>query len=291
MYRWARLEINGVTIEHEENKNGGLYFEADYNSGKANETGSMKFRIYNLSQEIFPGSKINYDFGRQDDGGRFGTFIVKKRNVEKNGGDTVQVLFCSERAVESSNIVSVSLKGQIKSSEAIREICKNAGLEAVNIILKEDKIYNNSFSCYGKALDELKEIAENTGSKFKLEGKEVYFYTEKFDREKEQIVSLNFNSGLLKNPAVSEELTLEKETNRRAEQGEIEAPYLTDTELKSKSTKAFDYTVECLSNHYLKKGRIVQVEGSATWNGLARIVQLTMKNQKEWKMELKVKIQ
>ncbi len=291
MYRWARLEINGVTIEHEENAGGGLYFEAEYNSGKSNEMGSMKFYIYNLSQEIYPSSKINYDFGRQDSGGRFGTFVVKKRNIEKVGGDTVQVLYCSERAMESSNIVSVSLKGQVKSSEAIKEICKAAGLSVGNVVLKEDKVYNNSFSCYGKALEELREIAENTGSKMKIEGKDVYFYTEKFEKEKEQIVYLSFESGLLKNPSVSEELTLEKETNRKAEQGKIEALYLTNSELKAKSTKEFDYTIECLSNHFLKKGSIIQVEGSKTWNGLARIVQLTMRNKKEWKMELKIKVQ
>ena len=85
--------------------------------------------------------------------------------------------------MESSNIVSVSLKGQIKSSEAIKEICKVAGLSVGNIVLKEDKIYNNSFSCYGKALEELREIAENTGSKMKIEEK-MYIFTLKNLRKK-----------------------------------------------------------------------------------------------------------
>lgn len=283
--RWAILIINGIEIPHEEQ--GGLYFEADYNSGKGNEIGSMKFRIYNLSQEIKIGSTISYDFGRGDYGGRFGTFTVKKRNVYLQGADLVQEVFCSERAVESSNIVAVSLKGEIKSSQAIREICKNAGLSATQIELKEDKIYPTSFSCFGKAIDELKKIANNCSSKIKIENKDVYFYIEKPSQK--SIVELSFDSGLITNPMISEKLVLDDESELMAQNGEVQANYNSNDSLKSQSTKEFDYSLECLSIHTLKKGNMISIKGTKTFNGLARIHSLTMVNGESWKMKLNIK--
>lgn len=283
--RYATLIINGVTIKHEEN--GGLYFEADYNSGKSNEIGSMIFKIYNLSQDIEVNSTISYEFGRENYIGNFGTFTVKKKNVYLAGSDRVQELFCSERAVESSNTVSISLKGQITSSQAIREICNNAGLQAVEIELKEDKVYPNSFSAYGKAYDELKKIADNCSSNLKIENKEVYFYID--EPIQRSMIDLNFDTGLLKNPETSEELVLDSSSDNKAQNEEVVASYNTDDKLKTKNTNEFDYTVECLSIHTLKKGTVVSISGNETFNGLARIFSLTMSNAEKWVMKLKIK--
>lgn len=283
--RWAKLIINGIEIMHEEQ--GGLYFEADYNSGKGNEIGSMKFRIYNLSQEVKVGSSISYDFGRGDYGGRFGTFNVKRRNVYLQGADVVQELFCSERAIESSNVVAVSLKGEIKSSQAIREICKSAGLYAAQIELKEDKIYPTSYSCFGKAIDELKKIANNCSSKIKIEDKEVYIYIEQPSQK--SIIELSFESGLITNPMASEKLVLDDESQTMAQNGEVQANYNTGDVLKSQYTNEFDYSLECLSIHTLKKGNMLSIKGTKTFNGLARIHSLTMLNSEVWKMKINVK--
>lgn len=284
--RWASLTINGVKINHEEQD--GLYFEVEYNSGKDNEIGVCKIRIYNLSQDIEVGSVIDYDFGRDLYGGRFGTFVVKKRNEIIDKADKVQELLCSERAVESSNTVSVSLKGQISSSDAIREICNQAGLNMVQVELEIEKTYPNSFSCFGKATDELKKIADNTSSKFKIEGKDVYFYKDK--PKSKFIIDLNFNSGLIKNPAAAEEITLDSIQNKKAQNKEIEANYLTEDKLKSKLSKEYDFTIECMSLHSFKKGNIVNISGSDTFNGLCRICSLEMRNTNKWITTLKVKV-
>lgn len=283
--RYATLTINGVEIPHEEQ--GGLYFESDYNSGKGNEIGSMKFRIYNLSQEVKVGSVISYDFGRENFGGRFGTFTVKRRNTFLQGADSVQELYCSERAVESSNIVSVSLKGGIKSSQAIREICRQAGLQPVQIELKEDKEYPTSYSCFGKAIDELKKIADNCSSKIKIENKEVYFYVEQPSQK--SLVVLSFDSGLITNPTASEKLVLDSDSESMAQNGEVQAGYNTNDALKSQATNEFDYSVDCLSIHTLKKGVMVSIKDSKTFNGLARIHSLTMSNADKWVMKLNLK--
>lgn len=284
--RWASLTINGIKINHEEQN--GLYFEAEYNSGKDNEIGVCKFRIYNLSQNIEIGTVINYDFGRDNYGGRFGTFVVKKRNETRDGADKVQELFCSERAVESSNIATVSLKGQITSSEAIREICNQSGLNIVQVELEIEKVYQNSFSCFGKAIEELKKIADNTSSKIKIEGKDVYFYKDK--PKSNFIIELNFNSGLIKNPAAAEETTLDSIRDKKSQNKELEANYLTEDKLKSKLSKEYDFSIECMSLHSFKKGNIVNISGSKTFNGLCRICSLEMKNKNKWITTLKVKV-
>lgn len=283
--RWSKLIINGVTINHEEQ--GGLYFETDYNSGKGNEIGSMVFKIYNLAQDVEVNSVISYDFGRDNFGGRFGTFTVKKRNVYFKGSDMIQELYCTERAVESSNLVSISLRGQIKSSQAIREICKSAGLNALQIELKEDKTYPTSFSAFGKAIDELKKIADNCASKLKIENKDVYFYIE-YPSQK-SILELSFESGLIENPTASEKVVLDDEAQDMAQNGEVQASYNTDDKLKTKSTNEFDFSVKCLSFHTLKKGNMISIKGSKTFNGLARIHSLTMSNAEKWITTLKIK--
>lgn len=283
--RYSSLTINGIKINHEEQ--GGLYFEADYNSGKPNEIGSMKFRIYNLSQDVEVNSKISYDFGRDNFGGRFGTFTVKKRNVYMRGSDVVQELFCSERSVESSNIVSVSLKGKIKSSQAIKEICNNAGLSAVQIELKEDKEFPTSFSAFGKAVDELKKIADNCSSKLKIEDKNVYFYVE--EPKQKSILQLSFETGLISNPMASEKITLDSDSENKAQNGEVQAAYNSNDKLKTKSTNEFDYSVKCLSFHSLKKGNTISIKGTKTFNGLAKIHSLTMNNTDKWVTTLNIK--
>lgn len=288
MNRKSFLYISGVEIPHEEQ--GGLYFEAEYNSGKINEIGSMIFKIYNLSQDVSPGTTIDYDFYRGDFGGRFGTYTVKKRNLEKNGGDTVQVLFCSERAIETSNIVSVSLKGQITADKAIKEICKAAGLNPVSIELKINKTFPNSFSCYGKALDELKELATDTSSQLKIENKDVYFYIDTIKQQKGQIIELNFNSGLLKNPRAAEELTTDNATTADMSNPMAKANYLTSGKLKAKTTNQYDFIIECLSIHTLKKGVVLQIGENKVWSGLCKIVEMEMRNNKTWVQKLKVKV-
>ena len=281
--RTATLIINGVPIKHEEQ--GGLYFEADYNSGKTNEIGSMIFRIFNLSQEIEVGSVIAYDFGRGNYYGRFGTFTVKKRNTYSTTTGYVQEVFCSERAVESSNIVNVELKGEITSSQAIREICSKAGLTVAELELKEDKKYLTSYSAYGKAYDELKKIADNCSSKFKIEDKEVYFYIN--EPTQKYMINLDFNSGLLKNPKIAEEIVLDSESNIKAQNGEVQATYNTGDKLKSRGTNEYDYEIECLSIHTLKKGTVISVSDNKTFNGIARISSMTMNNAEKWIMKLK----
>lgn len=287
MFRYAFLTINGVRIDHEEN--GGLYFECDYNSGKNKEIGVMKFKIFNLSQDVEVGSVVSLDYGRGDFGGRFGTFAVKKRNEGFEGADKYQELICSERAVESSNIVSVSLKGQIKSSQAIREVCKNAGLNLVQVELKNDFVYQKSYSAFGKALDELKKLSDNCGTEFKVEGKEVYFYQDKPKDNQKDIVELTFDSGLITNPAAAEELELDRKIEKRAAQKDFPAGYNTKDKLKTNLTNKFDFSLKCLSIHTIKKGTVISIKGSETFNGLARVYSVELNHTDKWVMNVKIK--
>lgn len=286
--RYSFLYINDVKIEHEES--GGLYFEVEYDSGESNENATATFKIYNLDQKVGVGSIIKYNFGRFDFGGEFGTFTVKRAEEERDGQDRVQVLTCVETSVEATNIVSVSLKGQIKASKAVFEICKNAGLTLAQAEFGEDKTYPTSFSCFGKAKDELVKIANTTNSKVKIEGTNVFFYTEKM--QSNYIIDLNFESGLIKSPKFHEEEESDstqemKEQNKPTKKRKISKKTLEKQRIKE--ANKYDYELECLSLHVFKKGTVINVSGNSNFNGLARIISLTMNNANEWVTNLKIK--
>lgn len=283
--RYAKLIINNVDILHEEN--GGLYFTTDYNSGKDNEIGTLKVEIYNLTQEVPVGSSVSLDFGRNNDYGRFGTFKVLRTHKFMSGYNKVTELICSEMDNKARSTVSVGLEGQIKASRAINEICLQSGLSLVQLDLKKDKIYSNGFSCFGSAKNELKEIAVNTQTKLQIKGSDVYFYTE---QQQGTMLSLGFKSGLLKNPKFSEKLQLNKDVNQKAEDGDLQAPWSTGSEnIAAKSTNEWDWEIKFLADHSVKKGNMIEVHGSETFNGIGKIVQLKMSMQNSWVMSAYIK--
>lgn len=283
--RYAKLRINDVDILHEEH--GGLYFTADYNSGKDNEIGTIKIEIYNLTQEVSVGSNISLDFGRSGDNGRFGTYKVLRSHKSLEGFNKVTELICSEMDNKARATVSISLEGQIKTSKAISEICSQAGLSLIQLDLEKDKIFSNGFSCFGPAKDELKELAINTGTKLQIKGSEIYFYTNK---QQGTMLSLGFKSGLLENPRFSEKLQLNKEVDRKAEDGDLQAPWQTGNEnITAKSTNEWDWEVKFLADHSVKKGNMIEVHGSDTFNGVGKIVQLKMSMKDSWVMTALIK--
>lgn len=285
MIRWAKLIINGIEIKHEEQD--GLYFEIDYSSGKSQEIGVATIKIYNLVQDVKVNSVIDFYFGRDDVGGYFGTFIVKKKSKYIKNSDVIQEFLCSERAIETSNIIAVSLRGKVKSKQIIEEICKEAKLNLIQNDLKIEKEYPNSFSCFGRAIDQLKKEIKNTSSKLKVEGKNIYVYN---DTVISEMIDLNYNTGLLKEPRPEEMVKGDKETEEMAQNNEVNTEYSVEDMEKNELTKEYDYNVECLSYHLLKKGNYVNLSGNKTFNGLAIIEEVEMKNSDKWVTELKVKV-
>ena len=92
---------------------------------------------------------------------------------------------CSERTKNSSKIVSISLDGNTRISEAIKEVTKEMGINLISMELNKDKIYTNGFTCYSQGFQELRELVQDSESKMTLKGDDLYIYT---DKQKDQAI-------------------------------------------------------------------------------------------------------
>lgn len=279
------LVINGKKINDENNN--GLKFQVEIKSGNDKKIGVGRFYIHNLSQDIPVGSEIKLNFGYSDDVGEYGIYEVVKTNKTREGGDIIKELLCSERTKASSKIISLSIDGNVRISEALRKVCQSAGINIINMELLNDKVYTNGYTCYNKAFQEIKELVEDAESKMILKANDLYIYHKEFQ---EKIINLSFRSGLIENPTFSEKLVNESEVDisNDNKEGNLEwkarEPQLTAT-----STKEYDYDIKCFPIHYIKKGDTINVE-SDTFSGLVQVREIEIKLKDSWIMKLKVKV-
>lgn len=278
------LVINGVTLQ--DRNNGGLKFELEIKSGSDKKIGLARIFIFNLSQDIKVGSEIKVNFGYAEDVGEYGIYEVIKKNKYREGGDIVQELLCSERSKSTSKIVSISIDGNVRISDAIKAVCKYAGITIVSLELLQDKIYTNGYTCYEKAVNELRELVEDSKSKMILKSNNLYVYHKNF---KEKIINLSFRSGLLKNPTFYEKVKKEKSIDKNSDNDTNENWEISNIEETAKTNKEYDYDVECFPIHYIKKGDVLNIE-SETYNGFAQVREIEVSLKDSWEMKLKVKV-
>lgn len=279
------LIINGKKINDE--NNGGLKFQAEIKSGNDKKIGVGRFYIYNLSQDIFVGSEVKLNFGYSDDVGEYGIYEVVKTNKIRDGGDIVKELLCSERTKSSSKIISLSIDGNVRISEALKKVCQSAGINIINMDLLNDKVYTNGYTCYNKAFQEIKELVEDAESKMILKSNNLYIYHKEFQ---EKIINLSFKSGLIENPTFSEKLINESEVDISSDNKEGNLEWSAkEPQLTATSTKEYDYDIKCFPIHYIKKGDTINIE-SDTFTGLAQVREIEIFLKDSWIMKLKVKV-
>lgn len=279
------LIINGKKINDE--NNGGLKFQAEIKSGNDKKIGVGRFYIYNLSQDIFVGSEVKLNFGYSDDVGEYGIYEVVKTNKIRDGGDIVKELLCSERTKSSSKIISLSIDGNVRISEALKKVCQSAGINIINMNLLNDKVYTNGYTCYNKAFQEIKELVEDAESKMILKSNNLYIYHKEFQ---EKIINLSFKSGLIENPTFSEKLVNESEVDISSDNKEGNLEWIAkEPQLTATSTKEYDYDIKCFPIHYIKKGDTINIE-SDTFTGLAQVREIEIFLKDSWIMKLKVKV-
>ncbi|MFR1675489.1 MAG: hypothetical protein ACLSVP_02240 [Fusobacterium sp.] len=278
------LVINGITLQ--DRNNGGLKFDIEIKSGADKKIGLARVFIFNLSQDIEVGSEIKINFGYAEDVGEYGIYEVVKKNKYREDGDIVQELLCSERSKSTSKIVSISIDGNVRISDAIKAVCKYAGITIVSLELLQDKLYTNGYTCYEKAVNELRELVEDSGSKMILKSNNLYVYHKDF---KEKIINLSFRSGLLKNPTFSEKIKKEIEIDKEQDNNSNEQWEASNREQTAKNNKEYDYDVICFPIHYIKKGDVLNIE-SETYNGFAQVREIEISLKDSWEMKLKVKV-
>lgn len=278
------LVINGITLQ--DRNNGGLKFNIEIKSGSDKKIGLARIFIFNLSQEIKVGSEIKINFGYAEDVGEYGIYEVVKKNKYREDGNIVQELLCSERSKSTSKIVSISIDGNVRISDAIKAVCKYAGITIVSLELLQDKVYTNGYTCYEKAVNELRELVEDSGSKMILKSNNLYVYHKDF---KEKIINLSFRSGLLKNPTFSEKIKKEIDIDKEQDNNSNEQWEASNREQTAKNNKEYDYDVICFPIHYIKKGDVLNIE-SETYNGFAQVREIEISLKDSWEMKLKVKV-
>nr|DAS74814.1 MAG TPA: major tail protein [Caudoviricetes sp.] len=294
------IVINGIKIN--DHNNGGLKFDVEAKSGEDGKVGTAVFKIYNLSQNTEVGSEIELWFGYAEDIGYYSKYEVIKKKRTKESATIIQELTCSERTKNSSKITSLSLDGNIRISQAIKEVVKELGLNLVSMKLKNDKVYTNGYTCYNQGFQELKELVADSESKMTLKGDDLYIYND--EKGSRMVIDLSFESGLMHNPEPVEKQEKEKKVNKKSdnkkkknENNETEKKEdkskdkkWTKTEKKKtiKESSKYDYTVECFPIHYIKKGDIVHISSDEI-NGFMQVEEVDLSLSDSWDMKLGVK--
>ena len=209
-------------------------------------------------------------------------------------------IICSELDIKFNDIVSVSYEPGTLASEIIKDLARKINFFVKQLDLEVDVAYENGESVTGHGLKEIQEIVKDCESKINIKSNLLYIYSDVSIKGNKYV--LDFNSGLLEQPKLNEELRekieikptkKEKETKETTKKSTKKSTKKTtkkskeakeekkDTEEKNK----FDYEVVGLLIHYLKKGDIIQVE-SDTFNGDLKIISL---NIDDFKMKLKTK--
>lgn len=282
--RNSYLVINNVRIN--DHNNDGLKFDVEAKTGEEGKVGVATIKIYNLSQDVEIGSEIELWFGYAEDVGYYSKYEVIKKKKRKENASFVQELTCSERTKNSSKIVSLSLDGNIRISEAIKSIVKFMGLNLISMELKKDKVYTNGYTCYNQGFQELRELVQDSESKMTLKGDDLYIYT---DKVKNYAIHLSFETGLIKNPEAVEKQEEERKVNKKND-NESKGKWSKEEKKKTiKESNKYDYNIECFPIHYIKKGDIVYVE-STELNDFVQVEEVDLTLNDSWNMKLGVKV-
>lgn len=206
-------------------------------------------------------------------------------------------IICSELDIKFNDIVSVSYEPGTLASEIIKDLARKINFFVKQLDLEVDVAYENGESVTGHGLKEIQEIVKDCESKINIKNNLLYIYSDVSIKGNKYV--LDFNSGLLEQPKLNEELREKieiKPTKKEKETKETTKKSTKKTTKKSKEAKEekkdteeknkFDYEVVGLLIHYLKKGDIIQVE-SDTFNGDLKIISL---NIDDFKMKLKTKV-
>lgn len=282
--RNSYLVINKSRID--DHNNDGLRFDVDAKTGEEGKVGVATIKIYNLSQDIEIGSEIELWFGYAEDVGYYSKYEVIKKKKKKENASFVQELICSERTKNSSKIVSTSLDGNVRISEAVQSIVKDMGLNLISMELKKDKVYTNGYTCYNQGFQELRELVQDSESKMTLKGDDLYIYTEK---PKNYAIYLSFESGLITNPEEVEQQEKERKVNKKNDNENKEKWSKEEKKKTIKESNKYDYNIECFPIHYIKKGDIIYI-ASDELNSFVQVEEIDLTLNDSWNMKLGVKV-
>lgn len=180
----------------------GLTIEWEYNIKNYDEPAELKVRIYNVPEDVVIGLKqidpVVFMFGY---GGELQTFFsgfLDTFEIERQGVDRIFKATCIEQDSLIFKKHSISYSAGTTSKYVIEDLAKRAGLIIKQLDLNVDLVYSTGYCVYGNPINEIRDIVKDSDSKLKIEGKEIYVYTEEINNN--EAVLLDYESGLLEEP-------------------------------------------------------------------------------------------
>lgn len=271
----------------------GYDISVDYKDSESNEMSTGEVVIFNLNKSdmslIRDKDTINVQMGYgRDIGEVFTATITEVIQLDYQ----LKIKFI-EASKDFNSRVSIGLE-PTKASKAIRQIADSIGFVVKKMQLKKDKEYRGGFylSPFDVPIRKIMQIVNDCDSKINIKYDEIYIFSQDSD-DAEKII-LNKTSGLLNEPKkyVKPEKAAAKNRGevKKAEKDKKNRSSKRQKTPKTESPKErkveYDYTVNCLLIHYLKKTDNVIIE-SDTFTGKAKIVALSIK---DFEMELKIKV-
>ena len=226
----AKLLVEGLEFEYPN-----FHMDFNYSVEADNTPGVLEINIYNMSDTNINALKIDqkasFQFGYDDDIGELCSGIVKSIETEK-GIDKKTKLTILEANISYNKDVNITYERLSTASYIINDIAQKNSLYVKKLDLLNDFRYETGFTAKGKVLDIIKKIVSKAGSLITIKNNFVYIYNDKTAKVGNIIIS--YDSGLIKEPKKN----VDKD-------------------------RKFDYAVESLPIHYLKKGDIFQLVGNS----------------------------
>ena len=223
----------------------GLTIEWGYEIRNYDDPGRLEVEIYNPDEEILTNIQqldpIVFSFGYAGELEVFFSGFLDKYEFKIKGVDKILKISCIEQDSLIFKSFSVSYNANTGAKYIIEDIAKRSGLTIKQLDLKQDKNFTTGYCIYGKPLNEIRDLVKDCGSKLKIEGKELYVYTD--DVNKNLAVLLDYESGLLEEPQVA-----------------IRALYKKNGKKNDKET-LYTHKLKALAIPLIKKNSIIVIKG------------------------------
>ena len=244
----------------------------EYNIGLEESVAELTLTLFNLSktsiERLKKGNVIEFGFGYDSEIVGFFYGTVDSYTVENGITKTITIKAYEYSKSVFKKISRSYLKGT-KASYVINDIADQCRFNLKRLELKKDTVYKGGYNIYDLPLIALKKIATSCGSKFKVDGDNVYIFSKNDGMN--QGIEFNFDSGLL----------TDVNTIQSSVATDIEEDDDTESRKEGYAKSSANYNVTTLANPNVKKFDLIKVLGT-----IYRVDSIKIN---DWKTEMEVK--
>jgi len=168
------------------------------------ESNKFTLNMYNLSNDtiskINKGLLISVNAGYNNNIGNILTGIIKKVETNKSN---VNIITEIEIQGSSNNwmnaVISKTFTETVKASEILKNITSLVGMEIGKFSLKNDTVYQNGYTVFGRLKEAIKSVVENSGSKLIINNGKIDIISKNNENSGMGFL-LNSGTGLIETP-------------------------------------------------------------------------------------------